>query len=70
MSGKIGVETMPIVEAENSLTDELVAEKLAWVHRRRPYLISIDTEIHQDYEKPSTVKITFTFLKKAQETLE
>ena len=57
------------VEAEDHLTDELIAERLAWIHNKRDYLISIKTVIEQDYEHPSTVVVSFKFLKKAQETI-
>lgn len=55
------------VEAEDHLTPELVAERLAWIHNKRDYLISIETVIQQEYEHPSTVVVKFKFLKKAQE---
>ena len=55
------------VEAEHELTDELIAEKLAWIHNKRDYLMSIETVIRQGYDTPSTVTVSFKFLKKAQE---
>ena len=55
------------VDAEHELTDQLIAEKLAWIHNKRDYLMSIETVIKQGYDNPSTVTVSFKFLKKAQE---
>lgn len=45
-------------------TDELLAERLAFIHRNRDYIFSILTEMKQDPEHPSTINITFRLLKK------
>ena len=45
-------------------TDELMAERLAFIHKFRDYIVAIKTEIDQDPEHPSTINITFKLLKK------
>ena len=56
-----------LIESEQRLTPEMVTNKLAWMHQKRDFLISIDTDEHVSYEKPTTIKVTFTFLKKKEE---
>jgi len=56
-----------MIEPEQRLTPEMVTNKLAWMHQKRDFLISIDTNEHTSYESPTTIKVTFTFLKKKEE---
>ncbi len=45
-------------------TAELLAERLAFIHKHRDYIFSITTEMKQDPEHPSTINICFKLLKK------
>jgi len=45
-------------------TDELLAERLAFIHKHRDYIFAIYTEIKQSPEHPSSINITFKLLKK------